>query len=137
MKQRRLSETRFDRRPKATKRQRFLSEMDAVIARASLMVLVNLVQTKRSGKVDRRVLPQFPDTSKKAENGRKECLCPREGSSALSSLNREFICIDSGADGQPDESAILRFRPLLEQHKMASAMLQIINELLRTRRVRP
>lgn len=54
MKQRSLSETRFDRRPKATKRQRFLSEMDAVIPWARLMVLVDLVQPKRSGKGGRK-----------------------------------------------------------------------------------
>ena len=48
-------------------------------------------------------------------------------------MYREFIGIDPGADRLPDESTILRFRHLLEQHKLAPAMLQLINELLRTR----
>lgn len=48
-------------------------------------------------------------------------------------LYREFIGIDPGADRLPDESTILRFRHLLEQHRLAPAMLQLINELLRTR----
>jgi transposase, IS5 family len=48
-------------------------------------------------------------------------------------LYREFIGIDPGSDRLPDESTILRFRHLLEQHKLAPAMLQLINELLRTR----
>ncbi|MDP1543599.1 MAG: IS5 family transposase [Polycyclovorans sp.] len=48
-------------------------------------------------------------------------------------LYRAFIGIDPGSERLPDESTILRFRHLLEQHKLAPAMLQLINELLRTR----
>lgn len=48
-------------------------------------------------------------------------------------LYREFIGIDLGADRLPDESTILRFRHLLEQHQLAPAMLLLINELLHTR----
>lgn len=48
-------------------------------------------------------------------------------------LYRAFIGIDTGADRLPDESTILRFRHLLEQHKLAPALLQLINELLSTR----
>lgn len=48
-------------------------------------------------------------------------------------LYRAFIGIDPGADRMPDESTILRFRHLLEQHGLAPAMLRLINELLSTR----
>ncbi len=48
-------------------------------------------------------------------------------------LYREFIGIDPGADRMPDESTILRFRHLLEQHGLDPAMLRLINELLSTR----
>lgn len=48
-------------------------------------------------------------------------------------LYRAFIGIDPGADQMPDESTILRFRHLLEQHRLAPAMLRLINELLSTR----
>ena len=44
-----------------------------------------------------------------------------------------FIGIDPGSERLPDESTILRFRHLLEQHRLAPAMLQLINELLSTR----
>ena len=48
-------------------------------------------------------------------------------------LYRAFIGIDPGSERLPDESTILRFRHLLEQHRLAPAMLQLINELLSTR----
>lgn len=44
-----------------------------------------------------------------------------------------FIGIDPGSERLPDESTILRFRHVLEQHRLAPAMLQLINELLSTR----
>jgi len=48
-------------------------------------------------------------------------------------LYRAFSGIDPGSERLPDESTILRFRHLLEQHRLAPAMLQLINELLSTR----
>ena len=48
-------------------------------------------------------------------------------------MYREFAGIDSGPVRLPDESTILRFRHLLEQHKLAPQILQTINELLRAK----
>ena len=46
-------------------------------------------------------------------------------------LYREFSGIDSGMARLPDESTILRFRHLLEQHGLAAQMLTAVNDILR------
>ena len=46
-------------------------------------------------------------------------------------LYREFARLDNGLVRLPDETTILRFRHLLETHKLASPMLAKVNELLR------
>lgn len=45
-------------------------------------------------------------------------------------LFREFAALDAGATRLPDESTILRFRHLLEEHQLAQQFLQTINALL-------
>lgn len=45
-------------------------------------------------------------------------------------LFREFAGLDVGATRLPDESTILRFRHLLEEHQLAAQFLQTINLLL-------
>jgi IS5 family transposase len=45
-------------------------------------------------------------------------------------LFREFAALDAGATRLPDESTILRFRHLLEEHQLAQQFLQTINLLL-------
>ena len=45
-------------------------------------------------------------------------------------LFREFAGLDNWATRLPDESTILRFRHLLEKHKMAPPILGVVNELL-------
>ena len=44
---------------------------------------------------------------------------------------REFAGLDNGNVGLPDESTILRFRHLLETHKLAGPMLAAVNDVLR------
>ena len=48
-------------------------------------------------------------------------------------LFRDFAGLGGGSDRLPDESTILRFRHLLELHKLAPQMLQTVNELLRAK----
>ena len=45
-------------------------------------------------------------------------------------LYREFAQLNTGADRLPDATTILRFRHLLEQHKLAEQMFHIVNALL-------
>ncbi|WP_119157587.1 IS5 family transposase, partial [Caldimonas tepidiphila] len=46
-------------------------------------------------------------------------------------LFREFAGLGNGQARLPDETTILRFRHLLERHKLAEQMLRRVNELLR------
>ena len=48
-------------------------------------------------------------------------------------LFREFAGLDNWNTRLPDESTILRFRHLLETHKLAAQMLEVINDLLRAK----
>ncbi|MDE1180159.1 IS5 family transposase [Paraburkholderia sp.] len=45
-------------------------------------------------------------------------------------LYREFALLDAGMTRLPDESTILRFRHLLEEHQLSARMLATVNELL-------
>ena len=44
---------------------------------------------------------------------------------------REFARLDNWTTRLPDESTILRFRHLLEKHKLAAQILALINDMLR------
>ena len=46
-------------------------------------------------------------------------------------LYREFAGLDGWTQRLPDETTILRFRHLLQKHKLADQMLALINDLLR------
>jgi len=48
-------------------------------------------------------------------------------------LYREFCGLDAGATRMPDESTILRFRHLLEQHQLSVPLLATINATLATK----
>jgi IS5 family transposase len=134
MKQRSFAETGYERRPKATKRQRFLTEMDAVIPWARLMALVDPVQPKmtaRGGQVSYgaetmlriHFMQQWFALS---DPGMEEAL---HDIPAM----RAFAQLDAGDDLIPDESSILRFRHRLEKHGLAERMLAEVNALLTER----
>ena len=46
-------------------------------------------------------------------------------------LYREFAGLDNWTTRLPDESTILRFRHLRQEHKLAAQMLVVINDMLR------
>jgi len=46
-------------------------------------------------------------------------------------LYREFAGLDNWTVRLPDESTILRFRHLLEKHKLATQILALVNDILR------
>ena len=48
-------------------------------------------------------------------------------------LLREFSGLDNWTTRLPDESTILRFRHLLEKHKLAAQILLVVNDLLRAK----
>src|SRR5947209_5643109 len=117
---------------KVTRRERFLAEMDAVIPWAQLLRLIE---------------PHYP----KAGKGRQPLglekllriyflqqwfnLSDPQAEDAIydSESMRRFARIELGDDAVPDETTILRFRHLLEQHGLTSAIFEAIGGLLEAR----
>ncbi len=114
---------------KKTRRERFLAEMDAIIPWRQLMELIE---------------PHYP----KAGNGRPPLglekmlriyflqiwfnLSDPGAEEAIydSESMRRFAKIELSEDKVPDETSILNFRHLLEEHELTKAMFEKINGLL-------
>src|ERR1700674_465596 len=114
---------------KVTRRERFLAEMDAVIPWSRLIALIE---------------PHYP----KAGQGRQPLglakmlriyflqqwfnLSDPQAEDAIydSESMRRFAGVELSDDVVPDESTILRFRHLLEQHGLTEAMFQQVNGVL-------
>jgi IS5 family transposase len=129
MKQLSLAATDFVKKPKQTRREKFLSEMESVVPWARLLAAIE---------------PFYP----KAGNGRR----PYELSIMLRihfmehwfsysdaameealhdmPLLRRFAGLDAGSDTLPDETTILNFRHLLQSHGLSSRLLAEVNALL-------
>jgi IS5 family transposase len=114
---------------KVTRREQFLAEMNAVIPWKRLMALIE---------------PQYP----KAGKGRQPMglekmlriyfvqqwfdLSDPAAEDAIydSESIRRFVGVELGDERVPDESTILRFRHLLEEHELTEAIFAEINSLL-------
>jgi IS5 family transposase len=131
MKQRSLAETGYERRPKTTKRQRFLSEMDAVIPWSRLVGVVEAAQPKMTSRGGR---PPFPAETMLRIHFMQQwfALSDPGMEEALHDIPamRAFARLDAGDDLIPDESSILRFRHRLEKHGLAQRLLAEVNALL-------
>jgi len=119
---------------KVTRRERFLSEMDAVIPWVRLLALIG---------------PHYPE----AGNGRRPLglekmlriyflqqwfnLSDPQAEDAIydSESMRRFARVELGDDVVPDESTILRFRHLLEQQRLTAEIFEAVRDLLEERRL--
>jgi transposase, IS5 family len=119
---------------KVPRREKFLAEMDAVIPWARLIGLIE---------------PHYP----RARHGRQPSglekmlriyflqqwfnLSDPQAEDALydSESMRRFVGVELGDDVVPGESTILRFRHLLEQHRLAQGIFDEIGSLLEERRL--
>jgi transposase, IS5 family len=117
---------------KVTRRERFLAELEAVIPWAQLLRLIE---------------PHYP----KAGKGRQPLglekllriyflqqwfnLSDPQAEDAIydSESMRRFARVELGDDAVPDETTILRFRHLLEQHDLTCAIFEAIGGLLEAR----
>ena len=124
--------TGFERHRKVTRRAQFLDEMNRVMPWARLLALIE---------------PHYP----KAGNGRPPkglqimlrmyCLQqwfnlsdPAVEEALYDSLAmRAFVGVDLGCDAAPDESTVLKFRHLLEEHHLGDRMFAEINAYLAER----
>ena len=130
--QRTFASMAWSAKGKVTRRERFLAEMDAVIPWAQLLRLIE---------------PHYP----KAGNGRQPLglakllriyflqqwfnLSDPQAEDAIydSESMRRFAQVELGDDVVPDETTILRFRHLLEQHQLTGAIFEAIGGLLEAR----
>ena len=132
--QRTFASMAWQAKGKVTRRERFLAEMDAVIPWARLLALIE---------------PHYP----KAGQGRQPLgvekmlriyflqqwfnLSDPAAEDALydSESMRRFARVELGDEVVPDESTILRFRHLLEQHRLTQAVFDAVADLLEERRL--
>jgi hypothetical protein len=124
----------WSQKGKVTRREQFLAEMDAVIPWDRLLALVE---------------PYYP----KAGRGRQPLglekmlriyflqqwfnLSDPQAEDAIydSEAMRWFARVELGDDVVPDETTILRFRHLLEQHRLTAAIFETVKELLTAKRL--
>ena len=129
MKQLSLAATDFVKKPKQTRREKFLIEMEAVVPWARLLAVIE---------------PVYP----KAGNGRRPYELPvmlrihfmqqwfNYSDAAMEEalhdipLLRRFAGLDAGTDTLPDETTILNFRHLLQTHRLSARLFAEVNSLL-------
>lgn len=132
--QRTFASIAWNGKGKVTRRERFLAEMDAVLPWSPLIKLIE---------------PHYP----KAGQGRQPLglekmlriyflqqwfnLSDPQAEDAIydSESMRRFARVELGEEAVPDETTILRFRHLLEQHGLTQAIFDSINGLLEERRL--
>src|SRR5262249_39317168 len=124
----------WNQKGKVTRRERFLTEMDAVIPWKQLIALIE---------------PHYP----KAGNGRQPLglekmlriyflqqwfnLSDPQAEDAIydSESMRRFARVELADDVVPDETTILRFRHLLETHHLTAAIFEAVKALLTAKRL--
>jgi IS5 family transposase len=134
MKQTTFESLAWSHKGKVTRRERFLAEMNAVIPWSRLLKLIE---------------PHYP----KAGNGTQPLPMERmlriyfmqnwfnlsdpaaEDALYDSESMRRFAGIELAEDAIPDESTILRFRHLLEEHKLTEAIFAEVRSLLEQKRL--
>ena len=129
MKQMTLAATGFEKHSKATRRAQFLAEMERVVPWAKLCALIEPVYSKgENGRppvgLERMLrvyfLQQWFNLSDPAA---EEALYD-------SIAMRSFVGIDLGREPAPDETTILRFRHLLEQHGLGKKLFEEVGRHL-------
>src|SRR6476659_1815117 len=124
-----LASVAWNQKGKVTRRERFLGEMDAVIPWNRLMALIEPFYPKAGKgrqplgleKMLRIYLLQiwFDLSDPQAEDAIYD-----------SESMRRFAGVELSDDAVPDETTILRFRHLLEKHKLTEAMFEQIKGVL-------
>ena len=134
MKQTTFASMAWSAKGKVTRRERFLAEMNAVIPWASLVALIEPHYPKAGG--GRPPLPLermlriyfmqqwFNLSDPQAEDALYD-----------SESMRRFAGVELSEDTIPDETTILRFRHLLEEHRLTEAIFAAVRTLLEDKRL--
>jgi IS5 family transposase len=133
-KQRTFAGLAWSTKGRVTRRERFLTEMDAVIPWAELMAVIEPHYPK-AGRGRHPIgletmlriyfLQQWFDLSDPAA----------EDAIYDSESMRRFAGVELGDDVIPDETTILRFRHLLERHHLTEAIFAAVRRLLEAKRL--
>lgn len=135
MKQTTFASLAWDGKKRVTRRERFLGEMDAVIPWDRLLGLIQPHYYKGEGG-GRPPMPLavmlriyfmqqwFNLSDPQAEDGLYD-----------SESMRRFAGLDLADDTIPDETTLCKFRHLLEQHQLTSAIFDAVRNLLEERRL--
>jgi IS5 family transposase len=133
MKQKTFASLAFEHKKKQTRRERFLSEMDALIPWSGLLSVIEPHYPK-AGRRGRQPMPLetmlriyfMQQWYALSDPAMEDALLEIESM-------RRFARLELIEDALPDETTILNFRHLLEKHDLTQQMMQLINELLQTR----
>lgn len=132
--QRTFASLAWSQKGKVTRRERFLAEMDAVIPWRRLLALIGPHYPRATvGRPPHGLetmlriycLQQWFDLSDPAA----------EDAIYDSESMRRFARVELGDDAVPDETTILRFRHLLEKHKLTAGIFAAVNGLLTEKRL--
>ena len=129
MKQMSLGERGFELKIKRTGKREFLDEMNLIVPWAELVGLI--APHAPTGKTGR---PPFAVSTLLRIHFMQQWfgLSDPAMEEALYDvpMYREFVGLDSGIERLPDESTILRFRHLLEEHELGIRIMAAINATL-------
>ncbi len=123
--------TGFEKYGKTTRRAQFLAEMDRIIPWPELAVVVQTAYPKVSEHGGRPPIPlermlriHFLQLwFNLSDPAVEEALYD-------SAAMRNFVGIDLGVEGVPDETTICKFRHLLERNKLGKVLLTAVNDHL-------
>lgn len=132
-----LAANDFERYRKATRREKFLGEMNAVVPWAELAALIEPYYPKATSAGGRppvglermlrmHCLQLWFDLSDPAV---EEALYE-------SASMRAFVGIDLGREPVPDETTVMRFRHLLEEHQLGAKIFEEVGRILQARGLR-
>ena len=132
MKQLSLGATGYELSPKRTRKRVFLEEMDLVVLWTELVSLIEPFAPGGTGTKGGR--PSFPVESMLRIHFLQRWFGLSDPAMEETlhdiALCCEFARLDPGATRLPDESTILRFRHLLEEHNLSIQLLATINATL-------
>jgi IS5 family transposase len=134
MKQTTFASAAWDKKGKVTRRERFLAEMDAVIPWTAMLALIEPYYPKAGNgtqpmPMERMLRIYFMQQwFNLSDPGAEDALYDSESM-------RRFAGIELVEDAVPDETTILRFRHLLEQHKLTEQIFGLVRGLLEQKRL--
>jgi IS5 family transposase len=134
MKQTTFASLAWSNKGKVTRRERFLAEMDAVIAWKRLLALIEPHYPKAGNGTQPMPLQRMlriyfmQQWFNLSDPGMEDTLYDSESM-------RRFAGIELAEDSVPDETTILRFRHLLEQHSLTEQIFAEVRSLLEERRL--